>query len=70
MNENFIAYVIVLAIAVYVGKFISNWYHEIDTRNKLAKAQVILLIELCKKHGVDEKILEEIEKATTKSLPK
>lgn len=52
----------VTVIAIVVTKYLVNWWFQIDKRIKLQKMQNNLLIELCKRQGVDpERVLKIID---------
>lgn len=47
-------------ISLLIGKYLVNWWFQIDKRMRYQAMQISLLIELCKKQGVDNTRINEI----------
>ncbi len=50
----------ILVVAIIVGKYLVDWYHEIPKRNKLLIAQIKLLALLAEKSGIDKSEIMEV----------
>lgn len=57
---NLLSYLGILAIGIIVYKYLVNWWFQIDKRKRYQQMQINLLIELCKRQGVDSTRLNEI----------
>ena len=65
MNEStaiFVVVIVAIAIWLLVGKVIINYFHNINNRERLMKAQTAFLEKLCLKMGVPQNEIDEINK--------
>jgi chromosome segregation and condensation protein ScpB len=52
--------IIVIVVLILLGKWITEWYHEIKKRNRYMEAQIKLLMEIAAKQGVNQETIAEI----------
>ncbi len=59
---------LLIALFVFLGKWIYGWYAEIKKRNRLLAAQVKLLAAIAERQGVDADFIQKtIDIANTKN---
>ena len=56
----FLLFVLFVVVGIIIGKYLTEYYHEINKRNKYQHTQMRLLFEIAKKLGVDESKLNGI----------
>lgn len=45
---------------IFLGRVLTNWYHEIEKRNRYMEAQIKLLMHIAAANGVDKDKVAEI----------
>jgi hypothetical protein len=59
-NDYALFYIVGIIAVVIISKFLINWYHEIDKRNRYMEAQIKLLSHIATAHGVNVDTITEV----------
>lgn len=58
--ESFMPWALGALISIILGKYVYDWYHETDKRNRYMEAQINLLMHIAAHQGVDKDKIAEI----------
>ncbi len=53
-------FIIIIGVALLIGKALNNWYHEIEKRSRYMEAQIRLLAHTAIARGVNKEKVHEI----------
>jgi hypothetical protein len=59
-NSYVIGSIVIFIILLLLGKWITEWWHQIEKRNRYMEAELKLLMHIAAKQGVDKDIVSEI----------